>query len=139
MSNVSTKTLRLDVLKKMCTSPCEEEGGDILDGQVKAVIGEELRYLDRVWEEDEVAVGEISSVREADIVAVTMDRIAAATSTDPELEAIREVIEVGSHQDMNTNTITRATVRAPLLLFISQLSCVTCYFRFFKTYHIWYH
>ena len=109
MEGVSTKELRLGFLQNMWSPQTEEGVCDMSDYRDRAIMEDELRYLgvteleDRVaGQEGKVAGCEISAVGEKEVMALTWDRLAAATLADPDLGALKGVIETGSHQDVAT-------------------------------------
>ena len=94
MEGVSTKELRLGFLQNMWSPQTEEGVCDMSDYRDRAIMEDELRYLgvteleDRVaGQEGKVAGCEISAVGEKEVMALTWDRLAAATLADPDLGA----------------------------------------------------
>ena len=93
MAGVSTKELRLEILKATWTkdslncSISEDKGA-------RDCLEEELKYLHGDIQ------AQVSMMENKNNTAVTWERIAAATEKDHELGAIREVVESGGYRDV---------------------------------------
>ena len=102
MEGVSTKELRMGFLKHMRSPQTEDGVCDETDYQARAVMESEIGSLRDAEQEDRVAGCEISAIGERAVIALTWERIAAATLADPDLAAMKDIIETGSHHEMAT-------------------------------------
>ena len=95
MAGSSTKDIRMGFLRQMWSERPVRVMGDIVTGLAKAKLSAEMSDLGR----NEMA--EISGVGEGEeVIAVTWDRVAAATQADPNLSAIKQTVECGSHENL---------------------------------------